>query len=119
MPESSLNQEFVDQEEEENYENKNEPQEQEKQLVWHFCDSIVQNVESEYPSLGQHAYKTWSKVLEGTPGASRSNSTKVNNTPPPTKQYLPIRNTRMLGLQYDIIEDLKIICGNISMYDLL
>ena len=25
----------------------------------------------------------------------------------------------MLGLQYNIIEDLKIICGNISMYDLL
>ena len=46
MPESSLKQEVVDQEEEENYENENEPQEQGKQLVWRFCDSVVKHFES-------------------------------------------------------------------------
>ena len=78
MPKSSSNQEVVDQEEEENSKNEDEPQEP-QQLIGHFWDSLVKNVESKSHSWRQHAYNTWSKGSMGTPQASSSNSTKGNN----------------------------------------
>ena len=92
MPESSLNQEVVDQEEEENYENEDKPQEQQQQLVGHFWDSLVKDAKSKSPPTGQHSYNIRSKGLIGTPRASSLNPTKGNNNPQPAKQSLPIQN---------------------------
>ena len=61
MLEVSTNEEIVDQEIEEKYENEDESQEQEQQLVAHFWDSLVKNSKNKHPPSGKHSYNTTSK----------------------------------------------------------
>ena len=82
--------------------------------------------ESRNPPSRQHAYNTQSRTSTNIPRASSSSTpSKDNNNTHPIKQTQPMRNSqpiqnyRKLYLKYDIIEDMKKIHENISMYDTL